>query len=125
MPTDIPPQGQPVALVKITVHMATCGIAAGSREVMSALVDELSQANNDINNLLASTEIGTIFLDTNLRIKRFTPAMTKLFNLIPSDIDRPISDITSNIQYDNLYAEAKALRMSASTSVQTIVEGVA
>lgn len=65
-------------------------------------VDELSQVNNDINNLLASTDIGTIFLDTTLSIKRFTPAMTKIFNLIKTDIDRPISDITSKIKYGQL-----------------------
>ncbi len=70
-------------------------------------VDELSQANNDINNLLASTEIGTIFLDTNLFIKRFTPAMTKIFNLIQSDIGRSIGDITSKIKIVNLKNDAK------------------
>ena len=57
-------------------------------------VDELSEANNDINNLLASTDIGTIFLDTELNIKRYTPAMTKIFNLIPTDVGRSIGDIT-------------------------------
>ena len=70
-------------------------------------VDELSQMNNDINNLLGSTEIGTIFLDTRLNIKRFTPATTKLFNLIQTDLDRPISDITAKIRYDNLEKDAK------------------
>ena len=65
-------------------------------------VEELSEANNDINNLLASTEIGTIFLDIYLCIKRFTPAITKLFNLIQNDIGRPIGDITSNILLDDL-----------------------
>jgi two-component system CheB/CheR fusion protein len=70
-------------------------------------VEELSEANNDINNLLASTEIGTIFLDINLRIKRFTPAITKLFNLIQTDIGRPISDITTNIQVEDLFEHAQ------------------
>ncbi len=65
-------------------------------------VDELSQVNNDISNLLASTEIGTIFLDTDLNIKRFTPAMTKIFNLIQKDIDRPIGHITTKIEYGDL-----------------------
>jgi two-component system CheB/CheR fusion protein len=70
-------------------------------------VEELSGANNDINNLLASTEIGTIFLDINLRIKRFTPAITKLFNLIQTDIGRPVGDITANIQLDDLLEHAQ------------------
>jgi two-component system, chemotaxis family, CheB/CheR fusion protein len=76
---------------------------------LQSKVDELSQANNDINNLLASTEIGTIFLDNALHIKRFTPAIKKLFNLIPSDIDRPISDITSNILYEDIYTDTKTV----------------
>ena len=70
-------------------------------------VDELSQMNNDINNLLGSTEIGTIFLDTKLNIKRFTPATTRIFNLIQADLDRPISDITTKIRYDHLEKDAK------------------
>ena len=70
-------------------------------------VDELSQANNDMNNLFASTGIGTIFLDTSLCIKRFTPHATKVFNLIQSDVGRPISDITSKIEYGKLCKDAK------------------
>jgi len=65
-------------------------------------VDELSRANNDINNLLASTQIATLFLDTNLNIKRFTPAATDIFNLIQTDLDRPLIDITSKIRYEHL-----------------------
>ena len=70
-------------------------------------VDELSQVNNDINNLLASTDIGTIFLNTDLCIKRFTPAMTMIFNLINTDLGRPISDITSRIKYADIKKDAE------------------
>jgi two-component system CheB/CheR fusion protein len=69
-------------------------------------VEELSKANNDISNLLASTEIGAIFLDIDLCVKRFTPAVTKLFNLIQTDIGRPIGDITSNISLENITESA-------------------
>lgn len=69
-------------------------------------VEELSKANNDISNLLASTHIGTIFLDIDLCVKRFTPPITKLFNLIQTDIGRPIGDITSNISLDNIAESA-------------------
>lgn len=72
-------------------------------------VDELSRTNDDLNNLLASTEIGTIFLDTNLCIKRFTPTIANIFNLIQADIGRPISDITTKIIYGNLYNDAKSV----------------
>lgn len=65
-------------------------------------LDELSQANNDMMNLLSSTEVGTIFLDSALRIKRFTPAAAKIIHLIPADIGRPIGHITGNLVYENL-----------------------
>ena len=65
-------------------------------------VDDLSKANNDINNLLASTNISTIFLDIELNIKRFTPSANKIFNLIVSDVGRPISHITSKIPFNEL-----------------------
>jgi len=65
-------------------------------------IDELSQANNDMMNLLSSTEVGTIFLDNALRIKRFTPAATKVIHLIPSDIGRPIGHIAANFVHENL-----------------------
>jgi two-component system, chemotaxis family, CheB/CheR fusion protein len=70
-------------------------------------VDELSESQNDINNLLASTEIGTIFLDMELRIKRYTPAMTKIMNLIPTDIGRPVSDLTVKLDYEFIHKDAK------------------
>lgn len=71
-------------------------------------VAELSQANNDMNNLLAGTGIGTIFVDYQLRIMRFTPPVTRLINLIPSDIGRPVGHIVSNlIGYDRLVEDIK------------------
>ncbi len=70
-------------------------------------LDELIEVNNDINNLLASTEIGTVFLDRELRIKRFTPVATRLFNLIASDIGRSIKDITTKTGYDRLWGDAE------------------
>ena len=70
-------------------------------------LDELSEVNNDINNLLASTEIGTIFLDTELKIKRFTPAAAKIFNLIVTDVGRSISDITAKIPFERLLEDVQ------------------
>jgi two-component system, chemotaxis family, CheB/CheR fusion protein len=65
-------------------------------------LEELSQANNDLTNLLNSTEIGTIFLDNELRIKRFTPAVSKLVNLIPTDVGRPVADIVTQLVDEDL-----------------------
>ena len=65
-------------------------------------VEQLSDSNNDLNNLLGSTEIATIFLDTDIRIKRFTPGVADIFKLINTDVGRPISDIVHNLLYDDL-----------------------
>lgn len=73
-------------------------------------VSELSQAANDMNNLLASTDIGTLFIDLKLRILRFTPAITRIINLIPGDIGRPIAHTVSNfLDYTNLVEDIQAV----------------
>jgi two-component system CheB/CheR fusion protein len=69
-------------------------------------VEEVSQSNNDLQNLMASTEIGTIFIDRELRIKRYTPSTQAIFNLIPTDINRPIMHITHKLGYDQLHEDA-------------------
>lgn len=69
-------------------------------------VEELSRANSDLQNLMASTNIATIFLDRQLRIKRFTPSTTDLFNLIVTDIGRRISDLTHKLVYPGLVIDA-------------------
>ena len=60
-----------------------------------------------MNNLLASTQVATIFLDADLRIRRFTPAMTDVLNLMPTDIGPPISDIVSKLDYPVLLKDAE------------------
>ncbi len=69
--------------------------------------DELSVTNNDMKNLMESSDIPTIFLDNDLRIKRFTFHATKVVNLIASDIGRPINHIATNLQYEKLIEDAK------------------
>jgi two-component system CheB/CheR fusion protein len=70
-------------------------------------LEEFSGVINDMNNLLASTQIATIFLDNDLHIKGFTPAVTSIINLIETDIGRPVSDIVTNLVYENLVKDAK------------------
>lgn len=65
-------------------------------------IEELTDLSNDMDQLLKSTEIGTIFLDQDLRIRRFTPAATNTFNLIAQDISRPFTHITHKFQEDVL-----------------------
>ena len=59
-------------------------------------VNALSKVSDDMNNLLAATEIASIFMDTRLNIKRYTPAAARLIQLIPTDIGRPLSDLTTS-----------------------------
>ena len=65
-------------------------------------IDELGLTNDDFQNLINSTAIGTIFLDRLLRVKLSTPAAQEIFNLLPTDVGRKLSDITSRLQYDGL-----------------------
>jgi two-component system CheB/CheR fusion protein len=70
----------------------------------------LSRSNNDMNNLLAGTGIGTVFVDHQLSILRFTPAIMSIINLISVDIGRFIGHIVSNmINYNNLVEDIKSV----------------
>jgi two-component system CheB/CheR fusion protein len=69
-------------------------------------VDELAKANDDMANLLACTDVATLFLDHDYRIKHFTPAATRLFRLIPSDMGRPLTDVVWQFQDPALLADA-------------------
>ena len=72
-------------------------------------ITQLSDANDDLNNLLRSIEVATVFLDRNLKIKRFTPAATKIFNIIASDIDRPVTHLSSNLVYKTFDEDVKSV----------------
>jgi two-component system CheB/CheR fusion protein len=73
-------------------------------------VSELSRTNNDMNNLLAGTGVGTLFVDHQLRIARFTPAATQVINLIQTDVGRPVGHVVSNlIDYQDLVRDAQAV----------------
>ena len=76
-------------------------------ELQTKVID-LTQANNDMNNLLAGTGIGTVFVDHRLRILRFTPSVTRIINLIKSDVGRPVGHIVSNLSgYDRLVSDTQ------------------
>lgn len=70
---------------------------------------ELEGTNDDLQNLLNSTEVATVFLDHELRIKRFTPEAARVSKVIASDIGRPFSDIVSTVQYDGLKEDARTV----------------
>ena len=64
-----------------------------SNSALESKIGDLEAADDDLDNLLNSTGIATLFLDTRLCIRRFTPAAVKLFSLIPSDIGRPVAEL--------------------------------
>ncbi|MDB6453351.1 CheR family methyltransferase [Falsirhodobacter sp. 20TX0035] len=69
-------------------------------------LDTIASAHSDLQNLINATEIGTLFLDTKLRIKMLTPAVEQLFSVTDSDVGRPISDFTHKLVYDGLERDA-------------------
>jgi len=73
---------------------------------LQSKVDEFSRVNNDMKNLLNSTDIATLFLDKDLNIRRYTNQATQLFKLIKSDIGRPFTDQVSELIYPEMTADA-------------------
>ncbi|MGJ7918670.1 PAS domain S-box protein, partial [Massilia sp. LXY-6] len=71
-------------------------------------VEETGKANDDLNNLIASTDIATLFVDSGLRIKRFTPRATDIFSVIASDLGRSLLDLTHRLDYDELADDVSA-----------------
>ena len=78
-------------------------------------VQELTRATSDLKNFLESTQIATVFLDNDLRVMNFTPAITQLLHLVETDVGRPISHIKARIPIEELYEDVrKVLRTLAS-----------
>ncbi|WP_034388778.1 CheR family methyltransferase [Deinococcus sp. YIM 77859] len=86
------------------------------------IISDLQQANDDMKNLMDSVGIATVFLDNELRIKRFTPKITQVINLMPVDVGRPLTDIASNLRHDTLEEDIRRVLQtlaSFETAVQT------
>ncbi len=74
---------------------------------LQARVDALARASDDMENLLNSTDIATLFLDDSLHVRRFTHRATSIIKLIPTDIGRPITDLVTELQGEHLAIDAK------------------
>ena len=72
-------------------------------------LDAVSRAHSDLQNLMAATDVGTLFLDSSLRIKRFTKPVTDLFRITSTDEDRPVTDFAHQLEYDDLVRDAEAV----------------
>ena len=99
---------------------------------LQAKVEEQEETNNDLNNFQSSANIPTIFLDHSFRVKRFTPAITKLIKLIPSDVGRQIMDMSqeplgpdlivdSQSVLENLVSVKKEIRINGAWYVRTVL----
>ncbi|SAL18041.1 chemotaxis protein [Caballeronia humi] len=78
-------------------------------------IEEAGKANDDLQNLIASSDIATIFVDRTMRVKRYTPSATSVFNLIGADVGRSLFDITHRLDYpelaDDVAATFQSLRL--------------
>ena len=74
---------------------------------LQAKMDELLAATSDLTSLLSSTDIAVIFLDSRFRIRRFTPAVTALIELLPSDVGRPLADLSQKFADPDLLRDAQ------------------
>ena len=80
-------------------------LATVNTQLHSKLI-ELEALTNDLDNLLSSTDIAVVFLDTELRVRRFTPAVSDLLELIPTDIGRPLAHLAQKFDGGDLIADA-------------------
>lgn len=90
--------------------------SAGATQMLEAANTDLTQrletlakSHDDLNNLLASSDVATLFLDRKMRIQRYTPGITDMFNVIPADIGRPLLHITSRL--DNMHLAEDCVRV--------------
>src|SRR5262249_12731804 len=83
-------------------------------------LDVVSRAHNDLQNLMSSTDVPTLFLSTTLRINRFTPGVADLFNVATGDEGRPIGDFTHRLEYAELAADAKRVLANLTSVERTI-----
>jgi two-component system CheB/CheR fusion protein len=83
-------------------------------------VEETSNANDDLSNLIASTDIATLFLDRGMRIQRYTPHLTRLFNIIAADVGRPLAHLTHKLVATRLLDDVARVLMSTQPSEQEV-----
>ncbi len=76
---------------------------------LNATIEEISRVNADLENLIAAIDIGTLFLDRDLRIRRYTPQIEELFNLLPADQGRPLAHLTHRLSYEDLIGDLREL----------------
>ena len=84
-------------------------------------VSDLARANSDLRNLLESTQIATIFLDNDLRVRSFTPAATDIFHLLEGDVGRPIEHLGSRVSYPELTEDVRKVLTKLGTAEREVM----
>jgi two-component system, chemotaxis family, CheB/CheR fusion protein len=85
--------------------------------------EELARVNSDLINLIDSTDIGTVFLDRDLRIRRFTPPVADVFNFLPADVGRPISHVTNRLLYRGMEEDMREVMTSLGRIEREVTTG--
>lgn len=86
-------------------------------------IDELTEVTTDMEHLLRNTDIGTLFLDEKLRIRRFTPTIARSFNLLDRDVGRPLEDITSRFSHPTFFEDVrKVVQKGERTELEVGIE---
>jgi two-component system, chemotaxis family, CheB/CheR fusion protein len=88
-----------------------------------AVISELNQVNADLRNLMGANEIGTVFLDRELKVRRFTPAITSLIHLVDGDRGRPLADLYHRIKAPDLMKYAQRV-LNSLEKIETEVQSV-
>jgi two-component system, chemotaxis family, CheB/CheR fusion protein len=83
-------------------------------------IKQIIELNDDLNNYFASSDVGQIFLDSNLQIRKYTPAATALVNLIETDIGRPIAHISNNTSYQDLMRDINYVLKTSNTITKNV-----
>ena len=78
-----------------------------TNQELEAKIEELKASQSDLENLVAATDIATLFLSPDLEIQRFTPQVMELFNIRPPDMGRPLSDLTRQFEHETLIEDAR------------------
>jgi two-component system, chemotaxis family, CheB/CheR fusion protein len=90
---------------------------------LSGKVDALDDANNDLHNLFANTQVAIIFLDNHLKIRSFTPAVSEVFNILPTDRGRPLTDLSSPFPMPLLGKDIKAAMSEGKSAERRLTPG--
>ena len=86
-------------------------------------MEELARSNSDLQNLMAASDIATLFLDRRLCLMRYTPRVQALFNIIPGDVGRPLAHVTHKLHYDSLIDDAQAVLATLQTIEREVSSG--